>query len=103
MSSTFVWPYFSGDLVIFIVLSKAKVNSRHMRLELWFSQLPCFEPKNQNAVKRLWEVSKLINQPMSNALSGLPLVEAILQHMGCSIDKWNALYSGLPSRQLKEL
>ncbi|KAI3796158.1 hypothetical protein L1987_38823 [Smallanthus sonchifolius] len=28
MSSTFVWPYFSGDLVIFIVLSKAKVNSR---------------------------------------------------------------------------
>ncbi|KAI3731786.1 hypothetical protein L1987_62975 [Smallanthus sonchifolius] len=92
-----------------------------MRLELWFSQLPwfldgCFRlsrcatdylrrllQKNQNVVKRLWEVSKLINQPMSDVLSGLPLVEAILQHMGCSIDKWNALYSGLPSRQLKEL
>nr|GEX42030.1 phosphoacetylglucosamine mutase [Tanacetum cinerariifolium] len=37
----------------------------------------------KNAAKRLWAVTKLINQVMGDALSGLLLVEAILQHMGC--------------------
>ncbi|KAJ9556066.1 hypothetical protein OSB04_010680 [Centaurea solstitialis] len=47
--------------------------------------------------------SKLINQAVGDALSGLLLVEAILQHMGwsVSVDKWNELYHDLPSRQLK--
>ncbi|KAI3707684.1 hypothetical protein L6452_26313 [Arctium lappa] len=57
--------------------------------------------EKQNAVKRLWAVSKLINQAVGDALSGLLLVEAILQHMGWSVDKWNELYHDLPSRQLK--
>ncbi|KAL8088991.1 hypothetical protein AgCh_038663 [Apium graveolens] len=50
---------------------------------------------------RLLAVSKLINQAVGDALSGLFLVEAILQHMGWSIHKWNKLYNDLPSRQLK--
>lgn len=50
---------------------------------------------------RLLAVSKLINQAAGDALSGLLLVEAILQHVGWSIHKWNALYQDLPSRQLK--
>ncbi|KVH89737.1 Alpha-D-phosphohexomutase, alpha/beta/alpha domain I [Cynara cardunculus var. scolymus] len=58
--------------------------------------------EKQNAVKRLWAVTKLINQAVGDALSGLLLVEAILQHMGWSVDKWNELYHDLPSRQLKE-
>lgn len=57
--------------------------------------------EKQNAAKRLWAVSQLINQAVGDALSGLLLVEAILQHMGWSVDKWNELYLELPSRQLK--
>lgn len=56
---------------------------------------------NQNAIKRLRAVTKLINQAVGDALSGLLLVEAILQHTGWSVDKWNELYRDLPSRQLK--
>ncbi|GER31490.1 phosphoglucosamine mutase, partial [Striga asiatica] len=44
------------------------------------------------AALRLLAVSKLINQAV---------VDAILQHMGWSIHKWNGLYQDLPSRQLK--
>ncbi|GKU95699.1 hypothetical protein SLEP1_g9028 [Rubroshorea leprosula] len=57
--------------------------------------------EQQKAALRLLAVSKLINQAVGDALSGLLLVEAILQHMGWSIHKWNELYQDLPSRQLK--
>lgn len=46
-------------------------------------------------------VSKLINQAVGDALSGLLLVEAILRYMRWSIHRWNELYQDLPSRQLK--
>lgn len=46
-------------------------------------------------------MSKLINQAVGDALSGLLLAEAILQHMGWSIEKWSELYKDLPSKQLK--
>ncbi|GJY96264.1 hypothetical protein Tco_0512625 [Tanacetum coccineum] len=59
--------------------------------------------EKKNAAKRLWAVTKLINQAVGDALSGLLLVEAILQHMGWPVDKWNELYHDLPSRQLKKL
>ncbi|KAL3497695.1 hypothetical protein ACH5RR_040427 [Cinchona calisaya] len=57
--------------------------------------------EKQKAASRLLSVSKLINQAVGDALSGLLLVEAILQHMGWSIHRWNELYHDLPSRQLK--
>ncbi|KAJ4845188.1 hypothetical protein Tsubulata_037679 [Turnera subulata] len=57
--------------------------------------------EQQKAALRLLAVSKLINQAVGDALSCLLLVEAILQHMGWSIQKWNELYQDLPSRQLK--
>ncbi|KAK7367702.1 hypothetical protein VNO80_09720 [Phaseolus coccineus] len=53
------------------------------------------------AALRLLAVSKLINQAVGDALSGLLLVEVILQYMGWSIHRWNELYHDLPSRQLK--
>ncbi|KAL6327798.1 hypothetical protein AAG906_025718 [Vitis piasezkii] len=68
------------------------------RLEI-MNFLPCSEQKK--AALRLLAVSKLINQAVGDALSGLLLVEAILRHMGWSIHRWNALYQDLPSRQLK--
>ncbi|XP_057449713.1 phosphoacetylglucosamine mutase [Lotus japonicus] len=55
----------------------------------------------EKAVLRLLAVSKLINQAVGDALSGLLLVEVILQHTGWSIHRWSELYHDLPSRQLK--
>lgn len=57
--------------------------------------------EQETAALRLLAVSKLINQAIGDALSGLLLVEAILQHMGWSIRRWSELYQDLPSRQLK--
>ncbi|KFK26037.1 hypothetical protein AALP_AA8G195100 [Arabis alpina] len=57
--------------------------------------------EEHKAVSRLVAVSNLINQAVGDALSGLLLVEVILQHMGWSIQKWNELYKDLPSRQIK--
>ncbi|XP_027360690.1 phosphoacetylglucosamine mutase isoform X2 [Abrus precatorius] len=57
--------------------------------------------EGEKAALRLLAVSKLINQAVGDALSGLLLVEVILQHMGWSIQRWNELYHDLPSRQLK--
>ncbi|CAI0401614.1 unnamed protein product [Linum tenue] len=57
--------------------------------------------EQKKAALRLLAVSKLINQAVGDALSGLLLVEAILIHKGWSICKWNGLYQDLPSRQLK--
>ncbi|KAK9266888.1 hypothetical protein L1049_027147 [Liquidambar formosana] len=57
--------------------------------------------EQQKAALRLLAVSKLINQAVGDALSGLLLVEAILCHIGWSIHRWSELYQDLPSRQLK--
>ncbi|KAL2348243.1 hypothetical protein Fmac_002243 [Flemingia macrophylla] len=59
------------------------------------------DSEGEKAALRLLAVSKLINQAVGDALSGLLLVEVILQHMGWSIHRWNELYHDLPSRQLK--
>ncbi|KAJ8755210.1 hypothetical protein K2173_019008 [Erythroxylum novogranatense] len=57
--------------------------------------------EQQKAAFRLLAVSKLINQAVGDALSGLLLVEAILGNMGWSIHRWKELYHDLPSKQLK--
>jgi phosphoacetylglucosamine mutase len=57
----------------------------------------------EKAALRLLAVSKLINQAVGDALSGVLLVEVILKHMGWSIHRWNELYHDLPSRQLKPM
>nr|AAA72352.1 unnamed protein product [Arabidopsis thaliana] len=57
--------------------------------------------EEHKAVSRLMAVSNLINQAVGDALSGVLLVEVILQHLGWSTEKWNELYKDLPSRQIK--
>ncbi|KAK9094522.1 hypothetical protein Scep_025991 [Stephania cephalantha] len=57
--------------------------------------------EQHRAALRLLALSKLINQAVGDALSGLLLVEAIFQHMGWSIQVWMDLYHDLPSKQLK--
>ncbi|GMH22613.1 hypothetical protein Nepgr_024456 [Nepenthes gracilis] len=70
-------------------------------LESRKDELLSISKEKHKAALRLLAVSKLINQAVGDALSGLLLVEAILQHMGWSIHMWNKLYVDLPSRQLK--
>lgn len=57
--------------------------------------------EQQKAASRLLAVSKLINPAVGDALSGMLLVEAILQYEGWSIHRWSQLYHDLPSKQLK--
>ncbi|KAH6792566.1 phosphoglucosamine mutase-like protein [Perilla frutescens var. hirtella] len=70
-------------------------------LEIKNQELSLKSKDQHKAALRLLAVSRLINQAVGDALSGLFLVEAILKHMGWSIHKWNELYQDLPSRQLK--
>ncbi|KAH6831442.1 phosphoglucosamine mutase-like protein [Perilla frutescens var. hirtella] len=70
-------------------------------LEIKKQELSLKSKDQHKAALRLLAVSRLINQAVGDALSGLFLVEAILKHMGWSIHKWNELYQDLPSRQLK--
>ncbi|KAB2604861.1 phosphoacetylglucosamine mutase-like [Pyrus ussuriensis x Pyrus communis] len=42
-----------------------------------------------------------LSDAVGDALSEVLLVEAILKHMGWSIQRWNEFYQDLPSRQLK--
>uniref|UniRef100_A0A0D9WWJ0 Phosphoacetylglucosamine mutase n=1 Tax=Leersia perrieri TaxID=77586 RepID=A0A0D9WWJ0_9ORYZ len=53
------------------------------------------------AAMRLLATSQLINQAIGDALSGMLLVEAVLQYKGWSFQNWCDLYTDLPSRQLK--
>ncbi|XP_027911824.1 phosphoacetylglucosamine mutase isoform X2 [Vigna unguiculata] len=70
-------------------------------LEARTKEISSGSKEGEKAALRLLAVSKLINQAVGDALSGLLLVEVILQHMGWSIHRWNELYHDLPSRQLK--
>ncbi|KAH6810110.1 phosphoglucosamine mutase-like protein [Perilla frutescens var. frutescens] len=66
-----------------------------------FFEIKRLNSDQHKAALRLLAISRLINQAVGDALSGLFLVEVILKHMGWSIHKWNELYQDLPSRQLK--
>ncbi|KAG2426457.1 hypothetical protein HXX76_011688 [Chlamydomonas incerta] len=53
------------------------------------------------AAAQLLLLSRLINQTVGDAISGLLLVELILRRKGWSLAQWQSLYTDLPSRQLK--
>lgn len=57
-------------------------------------------PQKQAAL-RLLATSQLINQAVGDAISGMLLVEAVLQHKRWSFQNWCDLYTDLPSKQLK--
>lgn len=48
-------------------------------------------------------LSVVINQAVGDSLSGILLVEAALRRKGWGLSDWAALYTDLPSRQLKVL
>lgn len=43
----------------------------------------------------------MVNQAVGDALSGILMVETVLQYRNWSLQQWNAMYTDLPSRQLK--
>jgi phosphoacetylglucosamine mutase len=51
-------------------------------------------------VVQLLAVSRLMNQAVGDAISGLLLCDAVLRN-GHSLEEWAGLYTDLPSRQLK--
>jgi phosphoacetylglucosamine mutase len=53
------------------------------------------------ALRRLFWTTLLVNQAIGDALSDALLVEVALSILGWSIQDWDALYSDLPSVQLK--
>ncbi|PSC72140.1 phosphoacetylglucosamine mutase [Micractinium conductrix] len=53
------------------------------------------------AAADLLALSVVINQAVGDALSGILLVEAALRRRAWGLDQWAALYTDLPSRQLK--
>lgn len=57
-------------------------------------------PRPQVATLHILAVSRLMNQAVGDAISGLLLVEAVLR-CGTPLGTWEALYADLPSRQSK--
>jgi len=53
------------------------------------------------AAKDLLTMSKMINQAVGDAISGLLMVECALRRKGWTMTEWDAIYSDLSSRQLK--
>jgi phosphoacetylglucosamine mutase len=53
------------------------------------------------AAAQLLAVSRMVNQAVGDAISGILLVEACLLRRGWGLGEWGALYCDLPSRQLK--
>jgi len=56
---------------------------------------------SSHAAKDLLTMSKMINQAVGDAISGLLMVECALRRKGWSMTDWRAIYSDLASRQLK--
>jgi phosphoacetylglucosamine mutase len=87
----------TGKLLPSVLLLILHVNNLFDVVDL----MPFLGSAQYHAVMRLLAASQLINQAVGDALSGLLLVEAILQYKGWSFQNWCELYSDLPSRQLK--
>ncbi|KAK9839856.1 hypothetical protein WJX81_006690 [Elliptochloris bilobata] len=58
-------------------------------------------PDDCEAARDLLALESMVNQAVGDALSGLLLVEAVLRQRGWGLAEWGALYTDLPSRQLK--
>jgi phosphoacetylglucosamine mutase len=56
---------------------------------------------SRTALARLRLLPSLVNQAVGDALSDLLLIDVILLLQGMTITEWNAIYTDLPSRQLK--
>ena len=52
-------------------------------------------------VRQLWALSRLSNQAIGDALSGLLMVDAALTLTNWDLPTWLRMYTELPSRQLK--
>lgn len=69
----------------------------------WLQEVASQKEKGEvcQAATRLLAVSEMVNQAVGDALSGILMVETVLQYRNWSLQQWNAMYTDLPSRQLK--
>ena len=69
----------------------------------FYSFLDRVERENPSsaAFQKLKLLPLLVNQTVGDAISDLLLVDVILRLQGWTLDDWNAIYTDLPSRQLK--
>lgn len=63
--------------------------------------IECAAADGNAAASKLAFTVALINQTTGDAISDFLLVETILRQLDWSVEDWDALYSDLPSRQLK--
>ncbi|KAG7461030.1 hypothetical protein MATL_G00205320 [Megalops atlanticus] len=62
---------------------------------------PNANDEKKSAARLLENTVNLINQTVGDALSDMLLIEAVLAIKGLTIQQWDAIYTDLPSRQLK--
>jgi len=79
------------------VLFKAHVID-HLRQLLVQEQGPS---RRRVALERLLATQQIVNQAVGDAISDILFVEAILRVRGWGLEQWDALYTDLPSRQMK--
>ena len=53
------------------------------------------------ALRELVALTEAINPAVGDALSGILVVEAVLRAKGWDLERWNAMYTDLPSKQVK--
>lgn len=74
----------------------------HILCHEWFSLQRMVQLSSENlAARELLCLSKVINQAVGDAISGILLVEAALRRRQWGMMDWAALYTDLPSRQSK--
>ncbi|GMT22878.1 hypothetical protein PFISCL1PPCAC_14175, partial [Pristionchus fissidentatus] len=59
------------------------------------------ENSNSDTARRLWLMSRVINEIVGDAMADLLAVELILRHYNWSVREWAAMYEDAPSKQLK--
>eukprot|EP00743_Colponemidia_sp_Colp-15_P003176 GILK01003431.1.p1 GENE.GILK01003431.1~~GILK01003431.1.p1 ORF type:complete len:555 (+),score=104.65 GILK01003431.1:63-1727(+) len=74
------------------------------RLEVTLNQVradPTAAPEKKQALERLLAFFQVSNQAVGDALADMLLVEGALAILDWSVQKWDQIYSDLPSRMLK--
>ena len=85
---------FSDDALCRVREAAAKTNARAKEGETNAADAAA-------ALDELVALTKAINPAVGDALSGILVVEAVLRAKGWDLERWNAMYTDLPSKQVK--
>ena len=85
---------FSDDALCRVREAAAKTNARAKEGETNAADAAA-------ALDELVALTEAINPAVGDALSGILVVEAVLRAKGWDLERWNAMYTDLPSKQVK--